>query len=346
MNLLLLALLSVNAQADVTGTYMNASCVDEQVYEYGKRKKEVKVRVKSAQDTATWIQDGETFEIIYAKEAYSKAFQGRIAVALSRFTTQSDAEGRPAKQAGSFGSLNAHSGGTVNERTEHTFETNWAYEGDIAKTTQRLIDGELSHNMEKQTKVTSPSERTVVRTISQYVAEKSGDYQIVSGVQTCKQVDISREAAMKGKFRGPLRRAVQKFETSLTGVSSAEAALAECRAGGQDCSAQEQALQKSQASRDELWGKLIRPKDLLGYIVSKPRPSPPDYGGGGGGGGWDGGGGSSPPDNRNSCSGSVWCSGFEHCVGGKCVPKDAFNRCDAFNSCQFGESCNDGVCSR
>jgi hypothetical protein len=149
---------------------------------------------------------------------------------------------------------------------------------------------------------------------------------------------------MKGKFRGPLRRAVQKFEASLNSVGGNEAALAECQASGQDCSTQEQALQKSTAARDELWGKLIRPKDLLGYIVPKPQPSPPDNGGGGG---WDGGGGGSTlPDNTKGCSGSVWCSPWEHCINGGCVSKDAFNRCDAFHSCSFGETCNDGVCSR
>lgn len=346
MSLLLLALLSVSARAEVTGTYSNASCVDEQVYEYGKKKKEVKVRVKAAQDTSTWQQDGETFEIIYAKENYSKAFQNRIAVKLSRFTAEKDSEGRPLKQTGTFGTLNAHAGGTTDARTEHTFETSWVYEGDLARTTSRIVDDKDSHNMERLTTITSPTERTIVRTISEYMAEKSGEYLIKSGVLTCKQVDITREAALKGKFRGPLRRAVQKFEASLNEVGASETALADCQASGQDCSALKQSLQKSKTARDELWGKLIRPKDLLGYIVPKPQPSPPDYGGGGGWDGGNGGGGSPPPDNSNSCSGTMWCSGFDHCVNGKCVPKDMFNRCDMFNSCSFGETCNDGVCSR
>lgn len=344
MTLLLLALLSVNAQADVTGTYSNASCVDQQVYEYGKKNKEVKVRVKAAQDTATWQQDGETFEILYAKESYSKAFQNRIAVKLSRFTAEKDAEGRPLKEAGGYGLLAAHSGGSTDARTEHTFETNWAYEGeDLARSTLRLVDGVESHEIKRKTTVISPTERTIVRTVDQYIAEKSGDYRIKSGEITCKQVDVTREAALKGKFRGPLRRAVQKFEGALTSVNAAESALAECQASGQDCSSLEQSLQKSKTARDELWGKLIRPKDLLSYIVPKPQPSPPNNGGGGG---WDGGGGSTPPDNSNSCSGTVWCSPWEHCINGQCKSKDAFNRCDAFNSCSFGETCNDGVCSR
>jgi len=47
------------------------------------------------------------------------------------------------------------------------------------------------------------------------------------------------------------------------------------------------------------------------------------------------------------CSSSIWCSSFEHCVGGVCKPKDIFNRCDAFSKkCSFPEKCIDGVCKR
>lgn len=46
------------------------------------------------------------------------------------------------------------------------------------------------------------------------------------------------------------------------------------------------------------------------------------------------------------CSGSFWCGAFEHCVGGKCVPKDMFHGCDMFHTCAFGEKCVNHVCKR
>ncbi|MGZ3722322.1 MAG: hypothetical protein ACXVA9_05300 [Bdellovibrionales bacterium] len=48
--------------------------------------------------------------------------------------------------------------------------------------------------------------------------------------------------------------------------------------------------------------------------------------------------------NGGKCSSSFWCGAFEHCVDGKCVPKDMFHGCDMFHTCSFGDKCVNRVC--
>lgn len=55
---------------------------------------------------------------------------------------------------------------------------------------------------------------------------------------------------------------------------------------------------------------------------------------------------SGPSTPVNSCTSTIWCGAFEHCLNGQCVPKDLFNQCGPFNSCSLGETCNNGVCER